>query len=271
VSAAVEKSGIALARSRVADQIFDDLKRQIITGALPRGAKLQTERELAERYRVSAPTVREAIRGLSLGGLIEVRHGSGAYVTADSESLIAMSLSAVIQLETVGVADTLSILSVLNCHAAGCAARLATPSDLQRLKDATEALIDVQSAQRAESGVRAFHHALVKAAHNPLLEVICGFLANVQVAFAMEITGGSLESWREILTGLKDVRARFVEAIERRDVKAATTIALEFHTEAMRLITSLPRAQHVRMSDPQLAILLSSIVNGMRRTPSNEA
>jgi len=271
MSGALEGNGIALARSRVADQIFHDLKRQIITGALPRGTKLQTERELADLYKVSAPTVREAIRGLSLSGLIEVRHGSGAYVTADSESLIAMSLSAVIQLETVGVADTLSILSVLNCHAAGCAARLATPADLQRLKDATDALIDVQSAQRAEAGVRAFHHALVQAAHNPLLEVLCGFLANVQVTFATEITGGSLETWREILSGLKDVRARFVESIERRDVKAATSIAQEFHAEAMRLILSLPKAQQVRMSDPQLATLMVSVVNSMRRTRPNNA
>jgi GntR family transcriptional repressor for pyruvate dehydrogenase complex len=265
VSLPSENNG-QLARSRVADQIFDDLKAQITTGALQRGDKLPTERELAEHYRVSPPTVREAIRGLSLIGLIEVRHGSGAYVTADGESLVAMSLGAVIQLETVSVPDTLGILSVLNAHAAARAARLATPADIQRLKDATEALVNVTSSQRAESGVRAFHHALVKAAHNPLLEVICGFLANVQVAFAIEITGGSIEAWREILDGLEDVRGRFVQAIERRDVKASTAIAEEFHAEAIRRIMSLPKAREVRLADPQLATLMSSVVKGMRRT-----
>jgi GntR family transcriptional repressor for pyruvate dehydrogenase complex len=49
-------------RSRVADQIFKDLRHQIVLGELPRGSKLPTERELAERYQVSGPTVREAIR-----------------------------------------------------------------------------------------------------------------------------------------------------------------------------------------------------------------
>jgi GntR family transcriptional repressor for pyruvate dehydrogenase complex len=263
MSAALAKARPTLTRSRIADQIFHDLKAQIIGGALLRGARLPTEKDLCEVYEVSVPTVREAIRALSVIGLIEVRHGSGAYVTANAEALVAMSLSAVIQLETVGVGDALGMLSVLNTYAAASAVRLATPADIHRLRDAAEALVDVQSAQRAASSVRAFHHALVKAAHNPLLEVICGFLANVQVAFAMEITEGSLDLWREILDGLADTRIRFVEAIERRDLKAAQSLAQDFHADAMRMITSLPKAQEVRISDPQLGALLSSVVNGM--------
>lgn len=258
-------ANVPLARSRVADRIFDDLKAQIISGAMPRGSKLPTEKYLSDHYGVSGPTIREAIRGLSVIGLIEVRHGSGAYVTANSEALVALSLSAVIQLETVGVKDALGMLSALNGHAAACAVEQGTPDDLRRLREAADALVDVTDTQRAASAVRGFHHALVKAAHNPLLEVICGFLANVQVAFAMEITDGSIDCWRTILNGLHDVRSKFVEAIERRDAKAATALAHEFHAEAVRLITSMPRAQEVRISDPQLGALLSSVVNGMPR------
>ncbi|MEQ1811299.1 MAG: GntR family transcriptional regulator [Terricaulis sp.] len=252
-----------IARNRIADQIFDDLKRQIIGGELQRGAKLPTEKDLAEHYRVSAPTVREAIRGLSVSGLIEVRHGSGAYVTANSEALVSKSLAAVIQLETVGVTDTLGLLSVLNGHAAVCAVRQATPADLRRLRDAAEALADVRTSERAASSVRAFHHALVKAAHNPLLEGICGFLASVQIAFASEITGGSIELWREIQGGLHKARMRLVEAIEKRDEKQTAVCSQEFHAEAIRLITSLPKAQEVRLTDPKLGALLSSVVKGM--------
>jgi GntR family transcriptional repressor for pyruvate dehydrogenase complex len=98
-----------------------------------------------------------------------------------------------------------------------------------------------------------------------LLEVICGFLANVQVAFAMETTSGSIECWREILDGLQNLRGRVVDAIERRDAKAAASLTQEFHVEAMRLITSMPKAQEVRISDPKLGALLSSVVNGMPR------
>src|SRR5258708_39996625 len=113
-------------RGRVADQIFRDLRNQIVIGVLPRGAKLPSERELAERYQVSGPTVREAIRGLTAMGLADVRHGSGAYVTAATESLIAMALGTVIQLEGVGAVDVLSILGVLNEQAVRMASEAAT-------------------------------------------------------------------------------------------------------------------------------------------------
>ena len=45
-----------LNRSRVADQIVDDLRSRILSGALPDGARLPSERELAVQYDVSAPT-----------------------------------------------------------------------------------------------------------------------------------------------------------------------------------------------------------------------
>jgi GntR family transcriptional regulator, transcriptional repressor for pyruvate dehydrogenase complex len=139
-------------RSRVADQIFDDLRQQIALGTLPRGSKLPTERELAERYKVSGPTVREAIRGLTAMGLADVRHGSGAYVTAATESLIAMSLGTVIQLEGLGPMDVLSILGVLNEQAARLASEAATQQHHRRLHAAIE---DLGSSSLRSSGPSA--------------------------------------------------------------------------------------------------------------------
>jgi GntR family transcriptional repressor for pyruvate dehydrogenase complex len=252
-------------RSRIGDQIFDDLKHQIVTAKLRRGDKLPTVRELSALYEVSAPTVREALRGLSVTGLVDVRHGSGAFVSADIESLVAMSLGAVIQMENMGVVDALEILGVLNGYATSCAVKQATTADLRRLRAASDMLRLIDSAEMAANGVRTFHHALVAASHNPLLTAICGFLSNVQVEFAMAVTEGSVETWREILAGLQPVRSRFVDALERRDAKQAAALASEFHATANRLVTSLPQAERFRNSDPQLENLLSSVVSGMDR------
>src|SRR5882757_9262854 len=144
-------------RSRVADQIFKELRHQIVVGNLPRGSKLPTERELAERYDVSGPTVREAIRGLTAMGLADVRHGSGAYVTAATESLIAMSLGTVIQLEGVGAADVLSILGVLNEQAVRMASEAATEQDHERLRRARDELEAAKNVLEAAAAVRSFH------------------------------------------------------------------------------------------------------------------
>lgn len=258
-------TSIAGERGRIADQIFHDLREQIISGSHPRGSKLATERELAERYGASAPTVREAIRGLSVLGLVDVKHGSGAYVSADGESLVAMSLSTVMRLEGAGVSDTLELLAILNEYAAARAVEQASPVDLRRLRDATETLANVQSVEQAVAGVRAFHRALVQAAHHRLLEVICGFLADVQIEFAREVADGQLENWRNILGGLKEIRTQFVHAMERRDGKGARKLAREFHTAAVRNIMGLPKAREVRFTDPQLGNMLSTIVNELAR------
>src|SRR5258708_3642721 len=83
---------IPIERSRVADRITDDLRMQIARGDLPPGAKLPTERTLAQRYGVSSATIREAIRGLTTIGLLQTRHGSGSTVSADEHALIAIAL-----------------------------------------------------------------------------------------------------------------------------------------------------------------------------------
>lgn len=71
-------------RSKGQDRLYQDLARQLLaellSGAYAVGARLPAEREMALKYNVSRPTVREAIIALEVQGLVEVRVGSGAYV-----------------------------------------------------------------------------------------------------------------------------------------------------------------------------------------------
>src|SRR5436305_8600176 len=56
----------------------------IVSGAFKVGARLPSERSLADRFDVSRTLVREAIIVLELQGVVEVRGGSGIYVSAES-------------------------------------------------------------------------------------------------------------------------------------------------------------------------------------------
>lgn len=66
------------------DRLYQDLARSLLEelagGKYPVGTRLPAERDLALRYDVSRPTVREAIIALEVQGLVEVKIGSGAYV-----------------------------------------------------------------------------------------------------------------------------------------------------------------------------------------------
>jgi DNA-binding FadR family transcriptional regulator len=66
---------------RLYAEIAQKLAREIAAGKYQIGQRLPSERDLAQRFQVSRPTIREAIIALELDNLVDVRIGSGVYVT----------------------------------------------------------------------------------------------------------------------------------------------------------------------------------------------
>lgn len=62
-------------------RIAEAITQAIAAGRYAPGARLPAERDLAEEFAVSRPTIREAMIALEIRGLIEARHGSGIYVS----------------------------------------------------------------------------------------------------------------------------------------------------------------------------------------------
>lgn len=60
--------------------VADHVAARIAAGDLPPGTRLPSERDLADEYRVSAPTVRSAIAVLRERKLVRTIHGKGTYV-----------------------------------------------------------------------------------------------------------------------------------------------------------------------------------------------
>src|SRR5215475_1498571 len=73
-------------RQRVVGQIVELIR----TGNLRPGDRLPSERELVEIFGISRPSLRESMRALSVLGIIESRHGGGAFVTElDATAMLA--------------------------------------------------------------------------------------------------------------------------------------------------------------------------------------
>ncbi len=73
---------IARRRVSLVEQVREGLLADLTGDRVPPGAKLPNESELAERFRVSRSTVREAVGGLIDAGYLARRHGSGTFVMA---------------------------------------------------------------------------------------------------------------------------------------------------------------------------------------------
>ena len=75
------------------------LKRQIVTGELPPGAKMLSGREFAIRYGINPNTAARIYQELEEEGLCRVKRGMGTFVTED-ENLIADTKKALAESET---------------------------------------------------------------------------------------------------------------------------------------------------------------------------
>jgi DNA-binding FadR family transcriptional regulator len=273
----VPYSPAKLYRGRVADQIVDDLREQILSGALPDGSRLPAERELAAHYDVSGPTVREAIRVLTATGLVTTRNGSRATVTAQGDTLLAMSIASVVQVEKVSAREVFGLLGVLNAYAAELAAEQATDEEVARLRAAAEQTAEPGGVQESAAALQRFFVTLSEISHNPLLAALCRFIVDVQIGLAVKLSGGDHGEWGQVSGPLQQARMKIVDAIAARDGTRAASEVRDYHRHAVERIMSVRRdagpASDARLTEALTAWLRANVglggqVPGHRNAPS---
>ncbi len=240
-------------RVRVADQIVEDLRRQILSGELADGARLPSERALAAQYGVSAPTVREAVRVLTAMGLLRTTNGSRSIVTATTDVLLSMSIASVVQFEKMTAADVFGLLSVLNSYAVELAVERASDEDIASLRATAE-----RAGEEADVESALVHYFLTLSAisHNPLLAALCRIITLIQVGLAVELSKDSGENWGAIPRSMSQARLEIVDAIAARDSRRAVQLVREYHNKVVERIQASPGAAKVRDVDPDLTTML---------------
>lgn len=71
-------------------QIIDRIKKDIVTGVLARGDRLDSIRALAEKFEVTLITMQRAYSELERLGVIHTRRGIGSFVTGDETVIAAL-------------------------------------------------------------------------------------------------------------------------------------------------------------------------------------
>ncbi|GAA0854701.1 FadR/GntR family transcriptional regulator [Aliiglaciecola litoralis] len=138
-------------------QIAEKIESLIKSGMYPPGSRLPPERELAETFDVSRPTIREAIIALEVMQLVEVKTSSGVYVlenTTDKNLKDDDNISAF---------ELTQARALVEGEAAALAAVSITDEELEALKSTLDAM---ESGIGAEKADREFHLIISKATRN---------------------------------------------------------------------------------------------------------
>lgn len=168
---------VSVCHDNLYKQVVDQLQELIISEAFRSGEKLPGERELAERLGVSRTVVREAIRVLSVRGLVQVKAGCGTYVRKPSPDDAAASIELLLKLQKCpDFFDNLyEIRHTIEVEIAGMAAERAREEDYVAMEDAIDGMathID-DLEQFVQCGL-AFRSALAEATQNDLFCVLLG-------------------------------------------------------------------------------------------------
>ncbi len=205
-----ESDFVRVKRSRVHEDIVQQMTQLIKDGKLRPGDKLPPERELAETLGVSRPTLRNALRVLEGLRMIESRQGDGTYVSqANFEQLVA-PLAAVLSTRAFLVKDILELRQIIEPPIAERAALKARPEDIEELESilAVQAKKAGEGLETAEEDTR-FHYAIAEATGNQmvvhLIDLVMSLLGEVRASWLQvpDRREVSLAGHRAILNAIK--------------------------------------------------------------------
>lgn len=222
---------------RLYQQIADQIADFIRSGKFKSGTRLPTEREFAQRFAVSRPTIREALVALEIAGLVEVRTGSGAYVCPRS-----------LRPENERVAtdagpspfELIAARRIVEPSCAAFAAVNATKKDLAAIGDAfdlNERLFGGSHWERLEAD-REFHLRIAEATHNSSVVRIVSELWGGMFGRIFAVLSERTEINQKKHLTMQDHRTIF-SCIERRDAAGSEAAMLTHLVHAeMKMLRS---------------------------------
>lgn len=212
-------------------ELARSLMGYLLSGAVSPGQRLPGERALSEALGVSRSSLRDAIKSLSLLGLLEQRQGDGTYLSTSESYLLPAVIEWGLLFDRPEVDALIDARYHLEVTMAGLAASRRDEDSVARLRVVMGRMEKCVETDDLEGYVAAdvdFHLAVAHASGSPVLS---NFLANVSVL---------LEVWaRRVIFTAGETQSSIIkhipilEAIEAGD-KAAACAAMEAHMDRAR-------------------------------------
>ncbi len=188
----VELPGIEpVAVVRRSDSLAGQIRGLIISEGIAEGARLPAERDLAERFGASRPTVSQALRSLALMGLVEIRHGSGAYVVRRPETMVAASVSLMLDLDQHSVGHLMRLRLWLETLGVAEAAARQPALDAAEADEILAALSRLRGAAAGDTSEliaadTVFHALIVRSVGNPYLAAMYESVHSAVLAYELK-------------------------------------------------------------------------------------
>lgn len=240
-------------KSALSEGIVNKLLALLKERKLQPGDRLPSERDLAEQLQVSRPSLREALRALSIMHVVEIRQGSGTYISSLEPKRLVEHLDFVFALADSTYLSLFEARKVIEVGICGLAAQRITDEEITRLESCLEkSLLGLTDAELYFQADVELHEIITEAAASPILSRIMASISHLSLASRQRTA---------VLPGIayqviEDHRA-IIQALRLRDSEAARQAMYQhlLHIE-QRLLNDL--AARAAMTEPQSATAFES-------------
>src|SRR3954447_10986934 len=199
------------------EKVFAFLRERLLAGSLRPGDRLVSERELASLLGVSRPIVREALRALTVLGIVEIRDRIGTVVTRPDVSVLNDFFTFALAQQADMPDDVMQARVAIECQAIRLACERADIADFERLQTALAKI--AETMDKADAGGVAdyeFHRTIVLASHSQTLSVLHNSMAGL-LTHVHRNRRELVQAFPSMKTYLIEDHRRIFEAIVARD------------------------------------------------------
>ena len=204
-------------RANLVERVSTDLRRTILSGGVPIGARLPSEAALTDSYKVSRTVIREAIASLRADRLVEARQGAGVFVVA-SEMAASQPFQSVDPNRISTVIELLELRAAVEIEAVGLACTRRSPAQeeaiIERCDD-IETLIE--AGESTTDADFALHLAVADATNNPRFREFLEIMGDRLIPRRALQSGAREETGGDYLRQIQIEHRTIADAISQRD------------------------------------------------------
>jgi DNA-binding FadR family transcriptional regulator len=231
---------------KASEVIADELRRVVVCEGKP-GDFLMAERLLIERFGVSRPTLREALRILESEGLLDIRRGikGGATIREPAIEDLTLRIGTFLQIKRATYEDLFAVRKIIEPAAARLAAEVVTRDGgadvlVDCLDREQRTIADPDSEPHQSEAIDQFHDVVLELAGSTTLAVIGKLLSATVDSYTQSYIDqlANTNALRDALSKSHKAHIKITDAIKQGDGERAEHL-MRAHLDAIRTATGL--------------------------------
>jgi GntR family transcriptional regulator, transcriptional repressor for pyruvate dehydrogenase complex len=204
-------------RSGITELVIRRIKELLASGELKAGSRLPPERQLAEMFNISRPSLRTALRALSVMGIIRAKPGTGTFIAEALPEVLNEPMHFMTLIHKTSLEELFEVRRSIEAALAECAAQRASEADIaimaSEVQGMRQAIGDPEQFLKHDI---AFHQAIARASGNRVMSVVMDTVGLLLYETRRQTVGRSTD-FREAVGW----HQRIYEAIRRHEPRRA--------------------------------------------------